>query len=120
MLAAQALKQRRAQEEDLERHFHEHHHPLEHRQHEDVVHDGDEGEHISDGEGEKSDLEEEEPLVEVPKYLQGIPLVDSHAEIEGVSLKNIICMNEDTIQLSGNDDKKLIRIKLVTFGVTNS
>lgn len=78
MLAAQAIKQRRALEEDLERHRH-HDNRHGHGQHE----EGEEG-HGSDGEEGVSESEEE-VFIEVPKYLQGIPLVDKHSEIEGVS-----------------------------------
>lgn len=83
MLAAQALKQRRALEEDLERHHH-HEHRHGHGQHEHGhEEDGEEGHHSDEEEGVSES--EEEVRIEVPQYLQGIPLVDKHSEIEEVS-----------------------------------
>lgn len=65
MQAAQVLKQHREAVESHEKKKDE-----EHRHHE-----GADGEEHTD-----SEFEEEEILVGVPKYLQGIPLVDPHTE----------------------------------------
>ena len=61
MQAAQVLKSHREAVESHEKKKDEHHE--------------DDGEEHTD-----SELEEEEIPVEVPKYLQGIPLVDPHTE----------------------------------------
>lgn len=66
MQAAQVLKSHREAVEHFEKKKEEGHYG------------GEDGE-----EHEGSDLEENEILVEVPKYLQGIPLVDSHTENTG-------------------------------------
>ena len=67
MQAAQVLKTHREAVESHERKKDEEHHRH---------HEREDGAEHTDSELE----EEEEILVEVPKYLQGIPLVDQHTE----------------------------------------
>ena len=67
MQAAQVLKQHREAVESQEKKKEDEHHH----------HEGD-GDEPYD-----SEPEEEEILIEVPKYLQGIPLVDPHTEKAG-------------------------------------
>lgn len=64
MQAAQVLKAHREASEPHERRKDDEHHDQE-REDEDY---------------DESEIEEEDTLVEVPKYLQGIPLVDPHTE----------------------------------------
>ena len=103
MLAAQAIKQRRALEEDLERSHHEHGHHHHHHQH--VDHDGHDETEEGYESGSEEELEEEEALIEVPKYLQGIPLVDTHSTIEGVSSPNSLIVSLEGRRVSGRRTK---------------